>query len=118
MPEDKAAGDVQPGLLTEYLTAETGFFVRSAREFERFQSPFQAVEVHDTVPFGTLFGLDGHFMTSEKDELFYHENLVHTVSIAHPATKKALIIVGRDGGLLEDRRRHPASMRMTSDMLD
>ena len=113
MPDDKAAGDVQPGLLTEYLTAETGFFVRSAREFERFQSPFQAVEVHDTVPFGTLFRLDGHFMTSEKDEFFYHENLVHTAAIAHPAPEKALIIGGGDGGSAEELLKYPTMKSVT-----
>ena len=113
MSEDKAAGDVQPGLLTEYLTAETGFFVRSAREFERFQSPFQAVEVHDTVPFGTLFRLDGHFMTSEKDEFFYHENLVHTAAIAHPAPEKALIIGGGDGGSAEELLKYPTMKSVT-----
>ena len=75
-------------MLTEYLTDDTGFFVRSTREFERFQSPFQAVEVHDTQSFGTLFRLDGHFMTSEKDEFFYHENLVHVAAIAHPAPRR------------------------------
>jgi spermidine synthase len=113
MPDYKAAGDVQPGLLTEYLTAETGFFVRSAREFERFQSPFQAVEVHDTVPFGTLFRLDGHFMTSEKDEFFYHENLVHTAAIAHPAPEKALIIGGGDGGSAEELLKYPTMKSVT-----
>ena len=113
MPDDKTAGDVQPGLLTEYLTAETGFFVRSAREFERFQSPFQAVEVHDTVPFGTLFRLDGHFMTSEKDEFFYHENLVHTAAIAHPAPEKALIIGGGDGGSAEELLKYPTMKSVT-----
>ena len=113
MPDDKAAGDVQPGLLTEYLTAETGFFVRSVREFERFQSPFQAVEVHDTVPFGTLFRLDGHFMTSEKDEFFYHENLVHTAAIAHPAPEKALIIGGGDGGSAEELLKYPTMKSVT-----
>src|SRR5207237_2710890 len=84
MPKDRVAGDLLPGILTEYLTEDTGFFVRSAREFERFQSPYQTVEVHDTRPFGKLFRLDGHFMTSEKDEFFYHENLVHIAAIAHP----------------------------------
>jgi spermidine synthase len=113
MPEDKAAGDVQPGLLTEYLTADTGFFVRSTREFERFQSPFQAIEVHDTVPFGTLFRLDGHFMTSEKDEFFYHENLVHTAAIAHPAPEKALIIGGGDGGSAEELLKYPTMKSVT-----
>jgi spermidine synthase len=113
MSDGKSAGDVQPGLLTEYLTEDTGFFVRSAREFERFQSPFQAVEVHDTVPFGALFRLDGHFMTSEKDEFFYHENLVHTAAIAHPAPEKALIIGGGDGGSAEELLKYATMKSVT-----
>jgi spermidine synthase len=113
MPEGKAGGDVQPGLLTEYLTEDTGFFVRSTREFERFQSPFQAVEVHDTAPFGTLFRLDGHFMTSEKDEFFYHENLVHTAAIAQPAPEKALVIGGGDGGSAEELLKYSTMKSVT-----
>jgi spermidine synthase len=113
MSEEKSGGDVQPGLLTEYLTADTGFFVRSAREFERFQSPFQTVEVHDTASFGTLFRLDGHFMTSEKDEFFYHENLVHTAAIAHPAPESALIIGGGDGGSAEELLKYPSMKSVT-----
>ena len=113
MPEGTSAGDLQPGLLTEYLTADTGFFVRSSREFERFQSPFQAVEVHDTVAFGTLFRLDGHFMTSEKDEFFYHENLVHTGAIAHPAPERALIIGGGDGGSAEELLKYATMKSVT-----
>src|SRR5206468_131687 len=113
MPEDKAVGDVQPGLLTEYLTAETGFFVRSAREFEKFRSPFQAVEVHDTVPFGKLFRLDGHFMTSERDEFFYHENLVHPAALAHPKPERALIVGGGDGGSAEELLKYPSMRSVT-----
>ena len=92
MPDDVPPGDLQPGVLTEYLTDDSGFFVRSSREFERFQTPYQTVEVHDTKSFGKLFRLDGHLMTSEKDEFFYHENLVHVAAITHPAPKTALII--------------------------
>jgi spermidine synthase len=113
MSDGKSAGDVQPGLLTEYLTDDTGFFVRSTREFERFQSPFQAVEVHGTVPFGTLFRLDGHFMTSEKDEFFYHENLVHMGAIAHPAPEKALVIGGGDGGSAEELLKYTTIKSVT-----
>ena len=112
MPEE-SGGDLRPGLLTEYLTEETGFFVRSTRQFERFHSPFQTVEVHDTVPFGTLFRLDGHFMTSEKDEFFYHENLVHTTAIAHPAPARALIIGGGDGGSAEELLKYPSMKSVT-----
>ncbi|HEX8010259.1 MAG TPA: polyamine aminopropyltransferase [Casimicrobiaceae bacterium] len=113
MPDGKTGGDIQPGLLTEYLTDDLGFFVRSTREFERFQSPFQAVEVHDTALFGTLFRLDGHFMTSEKDEFFYHENLVHTAAISHPAPETALIIGGGDGGSAEELLKYPTMKSVT-----
>jgi spermidine synthase len=113
MPEGKGSADVQPGLLTEYLTEETGFFVRSTREFERFQSPFQSVEVHDTTPYGRLFRLDGHFMTSEKDEFFYHENLVHTAAMAHPTPESALIVGGGDGGSAEELLKHPTMKSVT-----
>mgnify|MGYP003693808611 CR=1 FL=1 len=41
-------------------------------------------------------------MTSEKDEFFYHENLVHVAAITHPAPKTALIIGGGDGGSAEE----------------
>jgi spermidine synthase len=113
MPDSKSPGDVQPGLLTEYLTEDTGFFVRSTREFERFQSPFQVVEVHDTGAFGKLFRLDGHFMTSEKDEFFYHENLVHVAAIAHPAPEKALVIGGGDGGSAEELLKYATMKSVT-----
>jgi spermidine synthase len=102
MPDDVPPGDLQPGVLTEYLTDDSGFFVRSLREFERFQTPYQTVEVHETKSFGKLFRLDGHLMTSEKDEFFYHENLVHVAAITHPAPKTALIIGGGDGGSAEE----------------
>jgi spermidine synthase len=124
MPEEnketqsKAGGDVQPGLLTEYLTEDTGFFVRSTREFEHFQSPFQAVEVHDTVPYGKLFRLDGHFMTSEKDEFFYHENLVHTAAMAHPKPETALIVGGGDGGSAEELLKYPTMKAVTMVEID
>ena len=54
---DEPLGDIAPGVLTEYLTDEWGFFIRSSRQFEKFRSPFQAVEVHDSEPFGKLFRL-------------------------------------------------------------
>ena len=57
--------------------------------------------MHDTVPFGRLFRLDGHFMTSEKDEFFYHENLVHLAALTHPRPVRALIVGGGDGGSAE-----------------
>ncbi len=97
-----------PGAMIERMTDDWGFYVQSARQFEKFHSPFQAVEVHDSAAFGKLFRLDGHFMTSEKDEFFYHENLVHPAAITHPRPERALIIGGGDGGSAEELLKYPS----------
>ena len=93
-PGSPGAGDFAPGVLAELLTDDWGYFIRSARRFEKFRSPHQSVEVHDSATFGKLFCLDGHFMTSERDEFFYHENLVHPAAVTHPAPESALIVGG------------------------
>ncbi|MFO1281069.1 MAG: polyamine aminopropyltransferase [Burkholderiales bacterium] len=112
------AGDLAPGAMTEYLTDDWGFFVRSTREYERFRSPYQAVEVHDSAAFGKLFRLDGHFMTSEKDEFFYHENLVHLAGVTHPAPERALIVGGGDGGSAEEILKYPTIRSVTLAEID
>jgi spermidine synthase len=117
-PDGEAGGDaeappVAADAMIECLTGEWGFFVRSARRFESFRSRYQAVEVHDTVPFGRLFRLDGHFMTSEKDEFFYHENLVHVAAVTHPGPRRALIVGGGDGGSAEELLKHPSMAAVT-----
>ena len=104
--------------MTEFLTDDWGFFVRSARQYERFSSPFQTVEVHDTVPFGKLFRLDGCFMTSEKDEFFYHENLVHVAAVTHPQPERALVVGGGDGGSAEEILKHPSIKSVTLAEID
>ncbi|MGI8894994.1 MAG: polyamine aminopropyltransferase [Casimicrobiaceae bacterium] len=105
--------DIAPGVLTEYLTDDWAFFVRSTRAYEKFESSYQAVEVHDSVPFGKLFRLDGHFMTSERDEFFYHENLVHVAAVTHPQPQRALIVGGGDGGSAEELLKHPSLKSVT-----
>ena len=110
---EQPGGDIAPDVLTEYLTDEWGFFIRSRRAFEKFRSPLQAVEVHDTEAFGKLFRLDGHFMTSEKDEFFYHENLVHVAATTHPQPERALIIGGGDGGSAEELLKYPSIRTVT-----
>jgi len=113
-----SAGDLAPGLMTEQLTDEWGFYIRSARQYEKFASRYQEVEVHDSVPFGKLFRLDGHFMTSEKDEFFYHENLVHVPALTHALPERALIVGGGDGGSAEELFKHPSIRSVTLAEID
>ena len=118
MTELAARQDGVPGTMTEHMTGDWGFFIRSAATLEQFQSAYQAVEVHDTAAFGKLFRLDGHFMTSEKDEFFYHENLVHMAALSHPAPARALVVGGGDGGSVEELFKHPSIAHVTLAEID
>jgi spermidine synthase len=73
---------------------------------ERRRTPFQLLEVYETPELGRIFRLDGFNMTSERDEFFYHENLVHPAAVAHPGPKRALVIGGGDGGSSEELLKH------------
>jgi spermidine synthase len=70
------------------------------------------------VSFGKLFRLDGHFMTSERDEFFYHENLVHLAALSHPSPERALIIGGGDGGSADELFKHPSIRSVTLAEID
>src|SRR5687767_1455193 len=73
---------------------------------ERRRTPFQLLEVYDTPEMGRVFRLDGFNMTSERDEFFYHEPLVHPAAAAHPGPRRALVIGGGDGGSSEELLKH------------
>ncbi|MDQ6621035.1 MAG: polyamine aminopropyltransferase [Pseudomonadota bacterium] len=108
-----ANGEIAPDLMTEYLTDGWGYFIRSSKVLERFRSRFQNVEVHDSPAFGRLFRLDGHFMTSERDEFFYHENLVHMAALSHVNPARALVIGGGDGGSAEELLKYASMCSVT-----
>jgi spermidine synthase len=116
--EKKPGAELAPGVMTEYLTDDWGFFIRSSGRLESFRSALQDVEVHDSVPFGKLFRLDGYFMTSEKDEFFYHENLVHMAALSHPRPLRALVVGGGDGGSAEELFKHPSIEAITLAEID
>lgn len=104
--------------LFEELSEAAGFFVKGGRLIESGHSDYQAYEVWDTPQYGKLFRLDGYFMTSERDEFFYHENLIHVPCIAHPAPRRALIIGGGDGGSAEELFKYTTMERVVLVELD
>ena len=85
---------------------------------ERRQTPFQLLEVYETPELGRIFRLDGFNMTSERDEFFYHENLVHPSAVAHPDPRRALVIGGGDGGSSEELLKHATLERVHMAELD
>jgi spermidine synthase len=89
----------------ERLNDASGVYFEGAL-VERRRTPFQLLEVYDTPELGRIFRLDGYNMTSERDEFFYHENLVHPAAVAHPGPRHALVIGGGDGGSSEELLKH------------
>ncbi|MBU6285140.1 MAG: polyamine aminopropyltransferase [Betaproteobacteria bacterium] len=82
------------------------------------QSAFQHIEVFDSPQFGRLFKLDGDYMTSERDEFFYHEAMIHPAAIAIGAPRRALILGGGDGGSAEELLKYPSIERVVIAELD
>ena len=85
---------------------------------ESRQTPYQLIEVFDTPELGKLMRIDGANMLSERDEFFYHENLVHPAAIAHPAPQQVLIVGGGDGGSAEEILKHPGVEQVVVAELD
>lgn len=65
------------------------------------KTPYQLIEIYESLMFGKILVLDGAVQTSEKDESYYHEMLVAIPVIYHGHAKRALVIGGGDGGALK-----------------
>lgn len=112
-PENKA-----DELLLEWLNPYAAYGYRALRRLETTRTPYQTLEVFDTPQFGKLFRLDGCYMTSERDEFFYHEPIIHTAAISHPAPKRALVVGGGDGGSSEELLKYASIERVVMAELD
>ncbi len=102
----------------EWLNQHSIYGYRLGPALHREQSSYQLIEVHESPQFGKLFKLDGDYMTSEGEEFFYHEALVHPAAIAHRDPRSALIIGGGDGGAAEELLKHPGIERIVLAELD
>jgi len=110
--------DVPEGVLAELVSEDAGYFLRGARLLEAGRSEWQTYEVWETPRFGKLFRLDGCFMTSERDEFYYHENLIHVPGVAHPGLRRVLILGGGDGGSADELLKYPGIERIVIAELD
>ncbi len=104
--------------IVEQLNDNYGYYLRATEPIEAGRTRFQDMEVFDTPMFGRMLRLDRVFMTSEKDEFFYHENIVHPSAIAHPGPKTALVVGGGDGGSAEELLKHPSMEKVVIAELD
>ena len=73
---------------------------------ESYQSPFQKINIYDTVPYGKMLVHDDVIMLTEFDESHYHEMIAHVALNVHPVPQRILIIGGGDGGTLREVLKH------------
>lgn len=118
MPGVKDDAVQSPRYVAERLSADFGFYLRESAPLAQKQSPWQHIEVFDNALFGRVMRIDGCFMTSERDEFFYHEPMVHLPAMAHPGPRSALVVGGGDGGAAEELLKHPSMQRVLLAELD
>lgn len=92
-----------------------GFRVNSRQQLN---TGLQKLEILETPLFGKVLRLDDSFMTSEGEEFFYHEALIHPATLTHPKPEKALIIGGGDGGAAEELLKHESISQIVIAELD
>lgn len=105
---DNQTGD----LLLEWMNENSAYGYRATRRLETIQTEYQLLDVYEDPQWGNLFRLDGVYMTSENDEFFYHEPMIHIASMTHEAPRSALVIGGGDGGSAEELFKYPTMERV------
>ena len=93
--------------IREYHTSSAGVFFTADSVLYSRQSAYQKIDVIRNESFGNILLLDGLVQTTERDEFFYHEMLVHPAAMSHSSFQNTLIIGGGDGGALKEILRYP-----------
>jgi spermidine synthase len=96
--------------MEEWITEQyqnMGLSFKTTEKLYHAQSPYQAIDVLDTVAYGRLLLLDGAVMTTDRDEFVYHEMISHVPMLVHPCPKRVLVIGGGDGGTVRELVKHP-----------
>ena len=80
---DEDGSSANGELILEALNQTSVYGHRFERRLLARQTPFQRLELLQSAELGRTLRLDDHFMTSERDEFFYHEALIHPAALAH-----------------------------------
>ncbi|HUG35280.1 MAG TPA: polyamine aminopropyltransferase [Anaerolineales bacterium] len=82
--------------------------IRVKRILADEQTEFQHIQFVETEFFGKAMILDGIIQLTERDNMGYHEMIVHVPMLAAGEPKRVLIIGGGDGGSLQQVLRFPS----------
>jgi len=109
---------VRTTYVAERLNADFGFYLRNTELLAERHSPWQHIEIFHNPLFGRVMRIDNCFMTSERDEFFYHEPMIHLPATAHTGVRRALVVGGGDGGAVEELLKLPTIEQVVLAELD
>jgi len=70
------------------------------------KSPYQEIVFAELDGFGKALVIDNFIQSTESDEAFYHELLVHPAMVLHPNPARVLIVGGGEGATLREVLKH------------
>ena len=82
--------------------------IRVKRVLADEQTKYQHLQFVETEFFGNAMILDGIIQLTERDNMGYHEMIVHVPMLAVGKPKRVLLIGGGDGGSLQQVLRYPS----------
>jgi spermidine synthase len=98
--------------MTDWFSEELHPFYRKGLHVKRVladeRTPYQHIQVVETEFFGNTLILDGIIQMTERDNMGYHEMIVHVPMLAFGQPRRVLIVGGGDGGALQQVLRHPS----------
>jgi len=77
------------------------------------KSEYQHVQVFHNQVWGNVLVLDGVIQVTEKDEIAYHELIVHIPMFSHKNPERVLVVGGGDGGSIREVLKHPSVKHVT-----
>ncbi len=105
--------ELPPLSFQELHGVDSGIVFHTSNILYHARSEIQDILVIQTRDYGRVLVLDRLVMTTERDEFYYHEALVHPVMQHHPAPHRVLILGGGDGGTLREVLRYPEVEQVT-----
>ena len=84
-----------------------GLTIETTKQLCHRVSPFQTIDIYESVKVGRVMLLDGIIQLTEYDEFAYQEMMAHVPLFAHGNPRNVLVIGGGDGGVLREIAKHP-----------
>jgi spermidine synthase len=102
----------------EVYQQQVRYGLRTTRTLYDRRSDYQRIEVIESEAMGNVLVIDGVFMTSERDEHYYHEMIAHPAMVSCRSPRRVLIIGGGDGGTSRRVLQHARVERLTMVEID